>query len=151
MSIEDMDMMGFEHDNGWVEGNLIQNGNQPWIVGSVVDSDWEYIAFDYWIRVHPESVGQYTGLTDKNGKEIYEGDVVDFSGIYEVKYGSHGIPDIETEQYVDEANGFYLKPQHDLKHIEPFNMDVPLNRSYVRQAKIIGNVYEHSHLLEDTK
>lgn len=67
---------GLTKDGKWVYGNLIWNNGMPFIVGEVVESCDEYISFEFWWPVIPETVGQQTGLTDSNRTEIYEGDRV---------------------------------------------------------------------------
>jgi hypothetical protein len=40
----------------WVCGNLISNNGRPFIVGDVVESDEEYILFEFWVPVEKESI-----------------------------------------------------------------------------------------------
>ena len=67
---------GKRSDNGeWVKGYLIGNNV---IVGEVVDFDEDYFNTEFWYKVDPETVGQFTGITDKNGTKIFEGGIVRF-------------------------------------------------------------------------
>lgn len=94
---------------------------------------------------------QYTGLKDKNDIEICVGDIINWKeadDVYSIEFGQFGVPNFEDEGYQDYAVGYYLKPQHDLKEIEPFNMTIPLNKEYASRMTIVGNIYMNPEMLE---
>lgn len=84
-----------------------------------------------WFGVDPETVGQYTGLKDKNGKKIFEGDIV--------RYG-----DTVHKVVFEQRNGTaYFGLVY--SSIETFPFDYYQD---LKQIEVIGNIHENPELLE---
>ena len=115
-------------DNGeWVYGDLLKNIDCIKIRER--EKDITRIAKSY--EVIPETVGQYTGLKDKNGKMIFEGDIV--TGLFNynkitgyIKYGS------DCTFYI-ERNGLY---------------GILLNNAE-DWLEVIGNIHDNKELFKD--
>lgn len=109
---------------------------------SVPDKD------DSWSYRARYEVMQYTGLKDKNGQKIFEGDIVNF--VYFDTTGGHR-DDREYKGVVKFQSGIYEIWRNN--DSEFFESDGPfiLNHAWLQddEFEVIGNIYEHPHLLQE--
>jgi len=79
-------------------------------------------------------VMQYTGLKDKNGKEIYEGDIMDYDD-----------PEDSSVFAVEFSNGAFRAGYIDWT----VDLIYPTLNGINSQCRVIGNIYENPELLDD--
>lgn len=113
---------------------LFQN---KWVYGFLSDEDKIRGTDLLDCRVNYKSVGQFTGLYDKNGKEIYEGDIL-----------FHDYGDYSLIVYREECMAFCRVDVKDVGNINGyFNLREDAWRLCLQRAKVIGNQYENPELL----
>ncbi len=144
---------------GWVYGNLIWNGGHPYIVGDIADWGDEYIAHEWWMSVSPETVGQFTGLCDKEGVKIFEGDILEIDLGLPVTLDKKGRV-IESRKEVTRKALFvvgYEKCSFTLKAIQGSCKEVKLGRlphimeglvGHGEPCYVVGNIHDNPGFLE---
>lgn len=150
MEVEKLDEIGIKHDKGWVIGNLIVDGGDPWIVGDLVEVDDEYIIHEFWVKVDPASVGQYTGIDDdKNDTPIHYGDILKVSSDEQYSNSYFTTMDDEWEMImtVEWNHSAYSLQAVEDRFIEILMIEKDWNDF---EFEVIGNKFDNPELLEVT-
>lgn len=119
-------------DKEWIYGYLYINSNDGrnfiLVYGDLIE---DFTAEE----VISETVGQYTGLQDKNGKKIFEGD------IYKIKddYNEYGMMAGEIREIYYKDGGFRLKPINNNRNSRGFWMENG------NDGEVIGNIHGHKN------
>ena len=124
-------------DNGeWIEGSFLNFRENNYIIphdSEYCYDDTEKFAFDIeHFEVIHETVRQFTGLTDKNGRKIFEGDICVFKNVFSEK------PHIGLVRYYAGAKPISDNGRHvvDLAECNPEDLE------------IIGNIHDNPELLK---
>ena len=93
------------------------------------------------LSVIPETVGQYTGLTDKNGKRIFEGDVVKYKNTDGIKFNGVALTVIGKVVYNEKNASFAISGKDEIgaKHYDYFP---------IKNIEIVGNIHDNPELLK---
>lgn len=121
-------------DSGeWVEGNLITSAAYPdraWISESKTFFDRELQNVGI-VEVDARTVCEYTGLQDKNGKKIFEGDIVKYIPIDQGEIGVY-------YYYIAFEDGYFRIG----------GTDEYISKIYSDEWEVVGNIHDNPELLE---
>ena len=159
---------GKRTDNGeWIEGYYAKQSNHACFAHELKYQHFIFkdVCLDFNLgglqefEIIPETVGQYTGLTDKNGKRIFEGDIFKFDDeVWESSYTSCGTEydSFAVENYgvvgfdEDMARFDFIKYKFSENSVEA---DLHKNHTidfseFVCGLEVIGNIHDNPELLE---
>lgn len=147
-----------EFSEKWVEGNSILCKGKAYIhpMSNKVGITGEIGRIIVLHEVIPNTLCQYTGLTDKNGKRIWENDILIGHGndrdLSKIVFGEFNVIDVETLGVIDRVIGWHTEviETDALSKCEPFCLPMPLTDLYIERSEfeVYGNIFDNPELLE---
>ena len=131
--MREIEFRGKTPEGKWIYGGISINYDRAWIDQGFIDREWFEDTF-----VDKDTIGQYTGMKDKNGVKIYEGDIV----YCQTKFG-------KAKAIIEFING---------KFVAHFDSAVthPKNGHYIsyydinKRFEVIGNKFDNPELLKES-
>ena len=148
---------GKRKDNAeWVYGNFVRGCVNDFAY--IVEFGNKELCRNY-VEVIPSTVGQYTGLTDKNGKKIFEGDIIRYADLYDYNCYLESIDNPEAYDNIDLGNIWTIDevvygirfgyPAFDLnEHDFETNGLSELSESGQFFYEVIGNIHDNPEFLK---
>lgn len=138
--------------DGWVYGGLLQCDDEeayilPYDVSGemYINKPYRFRANDFdcsvmLAKIDPQSIGQFTGLVDKNGNKIFEGDIINYE--YEMFDKQKAFVKYVIRYNVEEAR-FRAELTKD-----GIIYDLLTFRETQKRAEVVGNIYDNKDFLE---
>ena len=118
---------GQKQNGDWLYGDLVHYGDKILIFSENAQNSPDYY------EVKPETVGQFTGLTDKNGVKIFEGDIIKAN----FPYAKKGLVEWDKKR-----GSFYVNP---IDGFAAYDKGYKMNAN---KLEIIGNIHENTELIK---
>ena len=123
-------------NGNWIEGYFVLLAINEGLKHAIYTGadEGRFILFE----VIPDTVGQFTGLCDKNGNKIFEGDIVRF---YDKDWTANGIATVDFEKGRWTINGHYTTKLSSIVWLDLYRTGF--------EYEVIDNIYDNPELLEE--